>query len=91
MITPNSSPNAPMRWLIVAFTVLMILIGIRTHSPGLMGFCIVAGLAGLVATALAFADARIQEQARSQTLNSYELAKLRREVKTAQDESTPKA
>lgn len=75
-----------MRWLIVAFTVLMFLVGIRAHSPGLMGFCIVAGLVGLVATALAFADARIQENSRTQVLNSYELEKLRREVKKPGDE-----
>jgi hypothetical protein len=75
-----------MRWLIAAFTLLLFLIGIRTHSPGWMAFCIVGGLIGLVATALAFADARINDNARAETLNAYELGKLRNEVKPTKPE-----
>jgi hypothetical protein len=81
MIARFPHRTATMRWLIAAVTALLFLIGVRAHSPGVMGFCIIAALVGLVATALAFADARIQENARNESLNSYELERLRRELK----------
>ena len=66
-----------MRWILTAFTLLMVLVCFTTKSPGLLGLCLFLGLAGLVATALAFAQDRIEGNAKPEVLNAYEMKKLR--------------
>jgi len=43
----------------------------------LLGLCLFLGLAGLIATALAFAQERIEGNAKPEVLNAYEMKKLR--------------
>lgn len=69
-----------MRWILAAFTLLMVLVCFATKSPGLLGLCLFLGLAGLIATALAFAQERIEGNAKPEVLNAYELKKLRESI-----------
>jgi hypothetical protein len=66
-----------MRWILTAFTALMALICVVTKSPGLFGLCLFLGLGGLIATGFAFAQDRIEGNARPEMLNAYEMKKLR--------------
>jgi CHASE1-domain containing sensor protein len=76
-----------MRWLFAVATLLALALGFRSHSPGWMGFLILLGLVGLLATGLAFAQARIGSQARAPVLSEYELRMLRGSL--PHNESTP--
>ena len=66
-----------MRWLFAVATLLSLVLGFRSHSPGWMGFLILVGLVGLLVTGLAFAQARIGSQSRAPVLSEYELRTLR--------------
>ena len=66
-----------MRWIIAAFTALMFLVCFVTKSTGVLATCMFLGLAGIVATGLAFAQERIEGNAKPEMLNAYELKKLR--------------
>ena len=67
----------PMRWILAAFTALMVLVCFATKSPGLLGLCLFLGLVGLIATGLAFAQERIEGNAKPEVLNAFEMKKLR--------------
>ena len=69
-----------MRWILAAFTLLMVLVCFATKSPALLGWCLFFGLAGLIATALAFAQERIEGNAKPEVLNAYEMKKLRESI-----------
>jgi hypothetical protein len=76
-----------MRWILAAFTLLMVLVCFTTKSPGLLGLCLFLGLASLIATALAFAQERIEGNARPEVLNAYEMKKLRDSITKAPPEN----
>ncbi|HEY4144745.1 MAG TPA: hypothetical protein VGM61_06640 [Pinirhizobacter sp.] len=77
MRQPALPAGHPMRWILAAFTALMVLVCFTTKSPGLLGLCLFLGLAGIIATALAFAQERIEGNAKPEVLNAYEMKKLR--------------
>jgi CHASE1-domain containing sensor protein len=66
-----------MRWLFAVATLLALVSGFRSHSPGWMGFLVLTGLVGMLVTGLAFAQARIGDQSRAPELSEYELRNLR--------------
>ncbi len=66
-----------MRWLWLTGTVLALVLCFTRHSGGAMAIWLLLGLAGLLGTALAFAQARISSNARDESLSSYDLQRLR--------------
>ncbi|HET6431635.1 hypothetical protein [Dyella sp.] len=66
-----------MRWLMLTGTVLAFLLCFTRHSGGAMLIWLLLGLVGLLATALAFAQARIASRARDESLSPYDLQRLR--------------
>ncbi len=66
-----------MRWLMLTGTVLAFVACFTRHSGGAMAIWLLLGLFGLLATGLAFAQARISSGARSESLSDYELQRLR--------------
>jgi hypothetical protein len=52
-----------MRWLLLFATLLSWALCFTRHSPGAMGFWMLMGLVGAIATTLAFAQARIAANA----------------------------
>lgn len=57
-----------MRWLWLFATLLSWMLCVTRHGPGAMAFWLFAGIAGAVITALAFAQARIEANARPETM-----------------------
>ena len=79
-----------MRWLLLGLTVLAILLCFTRHTAGAMGWWLFASCAGALATALAFAQARIAGSARSESLSEYDLRRLREgKPPLRHDRSTP--
>ncbi|MFC5438324.1 hypothetical protein ACFPME_17315 [Rhodanobacter umsongensis] len=66
-----------MRWLFLGFTALAFVLCFTRHGAGAWGFWLLVGLIGIVATTLAFAQARIAGNARSDSLSEYDLRRLR--------------
>jgi hypothetical protein len=66
-----------MRWLLFGFTALAFVLCFTRHGAGAWGFWLLVGLTGIVATTLAFAQARIAGNARSDNLSEYDLRRLR--------------
>ncbi|WP_049621286.1 hypothetical protein [Frateuria defendens] len=66
-----------MRWVLLTATVLALVLGCTRHGPGAMALWLLLGLLGAFATVLAFAQARISAHARTESLNDYDLARLR--------------
>jgi len=66
-----------MRWLMLTGTVLAFVLCFTRHSGGAMGLWLLTGLLGLLATGLAFAQARISSGARSESLSDYDVQRLR--------------
>lgn len=66
-----------MRWLIFSGTVLSFVLCFTRHGSGAMALWLLLGLVGLIATALAFAQARIATHARNESLSEYDLQRLR--------------
>ncbi|KRF01162.1 hypothetical protein ASG87_12180 [Frateuria sp. Soil773] len=66
-----------MRWFLLAATVLSLLLCFTRHSGGAMAIWLLLGLAGLFATALAFAQARIAARSREESLSDFDLERLR--------------
>lgn len=52
-----------MRWLWLSATLLCWMLCFTRHSPGAMGLWLLLGVIGAIATALAFAQARIEANA----------------------------
>lgn len=65
-----------MRWWLLFLTLLSWVLCFTRHSPGAMAFWLFAGIAGAIATALAFAQVRIEANARPE--NMVDLAALRK-------------
>lgn len=66
-----------MRWLLLLMTLLAVLLCFTRHSGGAMGWWLFVSIIGSFATALAFAQARISGNARSENLSAYDLKRLR--------------
>jgi hypothetical protein len=66
-----------MRWLLLTLTVFAILLCFTRHGAGAMAWWLFVALVGTLATTLAFAQARIDRNARSDSLSEYELRRLR--------------
>ncbi|MGO4702597.1 hypothetical protein [Dyella sp. 2RAB6] len=66
-----------MRWLLLIGTLLTLALSFTRHSGGAMGLWLLLGIVGAVATALAFAQARIDAHSRADSLSDYELQRLR--------------
>ncbi|WP_233840282.1 hypothetical protein [Dyella sp. 2HG41-7] len=57
-----------MRWILLVATLLSWLACFTRHGGGAMGFWLFVGIIGAIATALAFAQARIEARARPETM-----------------------
>jgi len=66
-----------MRWLMLSMTLLAVLLCFTRHSSGAMAWWLFVSIVGAFATVLAFAQARISGSARSESLSSYDLQRLR--------------
>lgn len=66
-----------MRWLMLTGTVLAFVLCVTRHSGGAMAIWLLIGLFGLLATGLAFAQARIASSVRDESLSDVELKRLR--------------
>lgn len=66
-----------MRWLLLALTAFAFLLCFTRHGAGAWGFWLFAGMTGVFATALAFAQSRISDNSRSESLSAYDLQRLR--------------
>jgi len=66
-----------MRWLLLTVTLIALALCFTRHSGGAMGWWLWVSIIGAFATALAFADSRINAGSRSETLSEYDLKRLR--------------
>lgn len=66
-----------MRWLPLVLTVFAFVLCFTRHSAGAWGFWMLVGVIGIVATTLAFAQARIASSSRGDSLSEYDLKRLR--------------
>ncbi|HEV2681776.1 MAG TPA: hypothetical protein VGV14_14825, partial [Rhodanobacter sp.] len=66
-----------MRWLLLVLTVFAFVLCFTRHTGGAWGFWLLIGVLGIVATTLAFAQARIAGSARDDHLSEYDLRRLR--------------
>jgi hypothetical protein len=66
-----------MRWLMLLMTLVAMLLCFTRHSGGAMAWWLFVSLVGVFATALAFAQAKISGNARSESLSDYDLKRLR--------------
>ncbi len=66
-----------MRWLLFVLTVFAFVLCFTRHSAGAWGFWMLVGMIGIVATTLAFAQARIAGSSRGDSLSEYDLKRLR--------------
>jgi len=66
-----------MRWLLLVLTVFAFVLCFTRHSAGAWGFWLLVGVIGIVATTLAFAQARIADNSRGDSLSEYDLKRLR--------------
>lgn len=66
-----------MRWLLLVLTAFAFVLCFTRHSAGAWGFWLLVGVIGVIATTLAFAQARIAGSSRSDSLSEYDLMRLR--------------
>jgi hypothetical protein len=66
-----------MRWLLLVLTVFAFVLCFTRHSAGAWGFWMLTGVIGIVASTLAFAQARIAGSSRGDSLSEYDLKRLR--------------
>ncbi|WP_460876245.1 hypothetical protein [Rhodanobacter koreensis] len=66
-----------MRWLLFVLTLFAFVLCFTRHSAGAWGFWLLVGLAGIIATTLAFAQSRIAGSSRGDSLSEYDLMRLR--------------
>lgn len=65
-----------MRWLLFVLTLFTFVLCFTRHSAGAWGFWLLVGFTGIIATTLAFAQARIAGSSRSDSLSEYDLRRL---------------
>ena len=66
-----------MRWLLLVLTLFAFVLCFTRHSAGAWGFWLLVGFIGIIATTLAFAQARIAGSSRGDSLSEYDLRRLR--------------
>jgi hypothetical protein len=66
-----------MRWLLLLVTLLSWVLCLTRHSPGALGFWLFVCMICAIATALGFAQARIEANARPETM--LDLGNLRKD------------
>ncbi|MEO5831691.1 MAG: hypothetical protein ABIQ36_14090 [Rhodanobacter sp.] len=66
-----------MRWLLLVSAVFAFVLCVTRHSPGAWGFWMLVALLGVFASTLAFVLARIDDNARADTLSEYDIKRLR--------------
>jgi hypothetical protein len=66
-----------MRWLLLVLTLFAFVLCFTRHSAGAWGFWLLVGFIGIIATTLAFAQARIAGNSRGDSLSEYDLKRLR--------------
>lgn len=66
-----------MRWLLLVATVLSFVLCFTRDTAGAWGLWLLVGMVGIVATTLAFAQARIAGNARDDHLSEYDVRRLR--------------
>lgn len=69
--------GAVMRWLILLMTLVAMLLCFTRHGGSAMAWWLLVSLVGVFATAMAFAQAKICSNARSESLSEYDLKQLR--------------
>jgi hypothetical protein len=69
--------RSTMRWLLLVLTVFAFMLCFTRHSAGAWGFWMLVGVIGIVASTLAFAQARIAGNSRGDSLSEYDLKRLR--------------
>jgi hypothetical protein len=67
-----------MRWLLLLATLLSWTLCVTRHGPGAFAFWLLLGFAGTIATALAFAQARIEANAQPE-LSSEAIRRTQRQ------------
>ncbi|MBB6184805.1 hypothetical protein [Oleiagrimonas soli] len=77
------------RWILLLLTLSSILLVILTSSPSWMTVGIAGALFGLVATVLAFAQARIGASARGEELNDFEIQQLQQAMRQRKSGDPP--
>lgn len=80
-----------MRWLLLVSTIAAYGLCFTRHSAGAFGWWLLFAVIGTIATALAFAQARIAVNARADSLSEYELKRLRDAQSAARRERDPDA
>ncbi len=78
-----------MRWLLLVFTIFACVLCVTRHGAGAMGWWLLLAIIGSIATALAFAQARIGLNARDDSLSEYQLTRLREANAAAKQEKDP--
>ncbi|OOG62466.1 hypothetical protein B0E46_12535 [Rhodanobacter sp. B04] len=66
-----------MRWLLFVLTLFAFVLCFTRHSAGAWGFWLLMGFVGIIATTLAFAQARLAGSSRVDSLSEYDLMRLR--------------
>lgn len=69
-----------MIWSLAIITVLAFAGAFTTHSPGLMGLCLLIGFACGIAAALVFIDRHMRASSRPEHMTERELDALRKTV-----------
>lgn len=62
-----------MRWVLVLLSIAGFFAAFLSRTPGLLGLCLLLGFACAIAAVFAFAHARIEGNARPETLNEADL------------------
>ena len=66
-----------MRWLLLVLTLFAFVLCFTRHSAGAWGFWLLVDFIGIIATTLAFVQARIAGSSRGDSLSEYDLRRLR--------------
>jgi len=66
-----------MRWLLLTLTLFAIVLCFTRHGAGAMAWWLLISVIGTLATTLAFAQVKIAQNSRNDSLSEYELRRLR--------------
>jgi hypothetical protein len=66
-----------MRWLLLTLTLFAIVLCFTRHGAGAMAWWLLISVIGTLATTLAFAQVKIAQNSRNDSLSEYELRQLR--------------
>lgn len=77
MIRPNPLHGTRMIWALAIVTVLALVVAFTTHSPGLILFSLIIGLAGVITFAVIFIDRHMRANSRPEHMTKGELDALK--------------